>query len=246
MEFSNKIANKNHFIKSPGMTELYGVKLLDDLIFLEMKGILSAHLPGDASTKAARFKYTADSQRKILGELMVRAILASKHHLPNEKIHFVYSENSKPELQFVDNIHFNISHSGDWVVCAFSKMPVGVDVEKIKKVNFNIARRFFSDEEVNQLFALAPNEQSSFFFDLWTIKESYLKAIGTGLTQSLSSFSVRFCENDIHLMENENRIPVFIKNFQLDQKHKMSVCSFEGTFEEEFHQLYIDDLLNWI
>jgi len=228
------------------MTEIYGVKLLDDLRFLEMKGILSAHLPDDANIKADRFKFPAGVQRKMIGELMVRAILSGKHHIPNQNIHFEYSENSKPGLRFYQNIHFNISHSGEWVVCAFSALPVGIDVEKIRKVNFNIAKRFFSEEEVNQLFSLSTQKQVDFFFDLWTIKESYLKAIGTGLTRSLNSFTVRFSKNDLHLVEDEKRVPVYLRNFRLDRKHKLSVCSFEDTFADEFNQLYIDDLLSLI
>jgi len=228
------------------MTEIYGVKLLDDMRFLEMKGILSAHLPQDANLKAARFKFPVGAQRKILGELMVRAILSGKHHIPNEKIHFLYSDTNKPGLKFYENIHFNISHSGEWVVCAFSALPVGIDVEKIRKVNFNIARRFFSEDEVNQLFSLSTQKQLEFFFDLWTIKESYLKAIGTGLTRSLNSFTVRFGKNDLHLVEDEKRVPVFLRNLRLDRKHKLSVCSFEDTFANDFNQFYIDDLLSLI
>lgn len=228
------------------MTEIYGVKLLDDMRFLEMKGILSAHLPEDATSKAARFKFSTDVQRKILGELMVRAILAGKHNIPKENIHFRYSENSKPGLISYENIHFNISHSGEWVVCAFSALPVGIDVEKIRRVNFDIARRFFSEEEVNQLFSLSLPEQSEFFFDLWTVKESYLKAIGTGLTRLLNSFTVRFNETDIHLVEDGKRLPVFIRSFWLDRKHKLSVCSFENTFADKINQLYIADLLGLI
>jgi len=228
------------------MTEIYGIKLLDDLRFLEMKGILSAHLPEDSNLKAARFRFPAGAQRKMIGELMVRAILSVKHKFHNEEIYFEYSENSKPGLRFYENIHFNISHSGDWVVCAFSSLPVGIDVEKIRKVNFDIARRFFSDEEVNQLFSLPKRDQTEFFFDLWTIKESYLKAIGTGLTRSLNSFTVKFDDNDLHLVEDGERVRVFLRNLRVDRQHKMSVCSFEDEFVSEFNQLYIDDLLSMI
>lgn len=225
------------------MTEIYGIKLLDDLRFLELKGILSAHLPHNSSLKAEKFRNTADIQRKMLGELMIRAILCAKYKVPAGNIDFEYSENDKPALKSYDNIHFNISHSGDWVVCAFAEAPVGIDVEKIRKVNFGIAKRFFSEEEVKDLFSMPEHDQTDHFFDLWTIKESYLKAIGTGLTRSLSSFTVRFQPNDLHLVENENRVGVFIQSFKIDRKHKLSVCSFEDKFVPGFHQLFIDDLL---
>ncbi len=225
------------------MTEIYGIKLLDDLRFLEVKGILSAHLPNDSSLKAERFRNTSDIQRKMLGELMIRTILSAKYRVPPDKIEFEYSENDKPSLKSYNNIHFNISHSGEWVVCAFAEAPVGIDVEKIRKVNFGIARRFFSEEEINDLFSLPEHDQTDHFFDLWTVKESYLKAIGTGLTRSLSSFTVRFHPNDVHLIEDQHRVEVFIQSFKIDRRHKLSVCSFENKFVPGFQQLFIDDLL---
>ena len=101
------------------MVEIYGVKLLEETRFIELKSLLCANLPDGTVKKAARFKFTAGAQRQIFGELMVRAILCDKFHYQNSQISFEYSGNGKPFLKNNRNIHFNISHSGDWVVCAF-------------------------------------------------------------------------------------------------------------------------------
>jgi len=225
------------------MIELYGLKIIDDLQFLELKGLLSAHLPDASAKKSVQFKFQSDSQRQILGELMVRAVLCNHYHLNNELISFLYTDKKKPYLKNIDHIHFNITHSGDWVVCAFSNKPVGVDVEKVRKINLNIARRFFSEKETAILFSLPHKQQFEFFFDLWTLKESYLKALGTGLTKSLSSFTVEFSDNGIILMDGEEQIDVNLKQVKLDRIHKLSICGFEVDFPHELKRLYIDDLL---
>jgi 4'-phosphopantetheinyl transferase len=225
------------------MVQLYGIKLIEEARFIEIKGLLCSGLPESTAKKASRFQFNAGAQRQLLGELMVRAILCNKFHFQNSEISFDYHENGKPYLKASENAHFNISHSGDWVVCAFAQMPVGVDVEKVRRVNFDIARRFFSETEVDQLFSLPEKEQTGFFFDLWTLKESYLKALGTGLTKSLASFTVHHLGDDIFLYDETRKMDVYLKKFMPDKNHKLAVCSFEPEFPQPFVELYIDDLL---
>ncbi len=228
------------------MVNIYGVKVLDDLRFLELRGLISAYLPDESSIKASAFKHSVNAQRKIIGELLVRAVICSNFSLANEKILFQYSEYRKPFLKNHSNIHFNISHSGDWVVCALSAREVGIDVEKIRDLDFNIARRFFSVEEVKQLFAMPKELQLNYFFDLWTLKESYLKALGTGLTKPLSSFIVKFDKGNIVLHEGNHPVEVFFKKYRIDNKHKLSACSYEDSFIERMEIFFIDDLLRMI
>lgn len=228
------------------MVQIYGVKLLDDLRFLELKGLVSAYLPDDSSIKASKFKHAINAQRQIIGELLTRAAICNTFGLINRDILFQYNEYKKPFLSGQSNIHFNISHSGTWVVCALSKKEVGVDVERIREINFNIARRFFSVEEVEQLFALPKNLQLNYFFDLWTLKESYLKALGTGLTKPLSSFTVKEDQGNVELFEGNQQVEVFLKKYNIDNKHKLSACAFEDDFVEQMECLFIDDLLRMI
>ncbi len=228
------------------MVQLYGIKLIDEARFIEIKGLLCSALPESTAKKASRFRFNAGAQRQLLGELMVRAILCNKFHFQNSEVSFDYHSDGKPYLSGSENTHFNISHSGDWVVCAFSSLPVGVDVEKIRRVNFDIARRFFSAEETYQLFSLPENKQTGFFFDLWTLKESYLKALGTGLTKSLGSFTVHHNGDDILLYDGTRKMEVNLKKFMPDKNHKLAVCSFEPEFAQPFEELCIDDLLNMI
>ncbi len=226
------------------MIELYGCKLLDEIRFLEVRHLILSHLPAQSREEAARYRNVPDEQRKVLGELLVRAIIGKKLRLGTDKIEFTFSEKKKPLLLGHDALHFNISHSGDWVVAAFSEKPVGVDVEKIRKMNFGVAQRFFSPEEVAALLALPEKKQIEYFFELWTLKESYLKALGTGLTRPLNSFSIVRDKKGHTLMENNEQVEVFLRQIRLDRNHKLAVCGYEPEIGNRLTPLFIDDLVS--
>ena len=92
----------------------------------------------------------------------------------------------KPYLKDYPGVQFNLSHSGGWGVCALSKTAVGVDVEMVRPLRQQVAKRFFTPVEQEWL-SKRPAEE---FFRLWTRKESFTKALGKGLTLPLDSFSV--------------------------------------------------------
>ena len=92
-------------------------------------------------------------------------------------------------------LHFNISHTDKLVVLAVTvDQEIGVDVEYLLRSGktLEIASSFFSPSEVQQLLTLPPEKQKDRFFDLWTLKEAYIKACGMGLSISLDHFSYSF------------------------------------------------------
>jgi 4'-phosphopantetheinyl transferase len=98
----------------------------------------------------------------------------------------------KPMVKGAADFHFNLSHSGQWVVIAYGSSPVGIDVERIcwDSGKENLARRYFTADEQDYVFGQEPQRCAERFFEIWTAKESYLKYIGTGLRKALDSFSV--------------------------------------------------------
>lgn len=90
-------------------------------------------------------------------------------------------EQGKPYLTDTPNVHFSLSHSGSWVVCAVSDHPVGVDIQQYRSIRLNVANRFFHPDEVQYLSTLTPAERENAFYTLWALKESYVKADGRGL-----------------------------------------------------------------
>lgn len=90
-----------------------------------------------------RYRYPEDASRTLIGEVLARHIISETFHLPNEQIRFTEGRYGKPAAEGLNDFHFNISHSGKWIVCGAGAQPIGVDVEKIKPINFDIAKRFF-------------------------------------------------------------------------------------------------------
>lgn len=225
------------------MVKVYGVKLIDDTRFLEMKGLMQACLPHEVCVAASAFRHMAVMQRKVLGELLLRALVNRDHNVSSHEIRIAYNAKKKPYLESHPHIHFNISHSGQWVVIAFSDKQVGVDVEKIRNVNLNVAKRFFSEDEKNRLFSLPAKHQLPYFFDLWTLKESFLKAIGTGLTRPLKSFTILQSSGGFELDSAGEYQEATLGQIPLARDYKLSVCSFEKEIDKRFTPLFINDLL---
>lgn len=101
--------------------------------------------------------------------------------------HFEHGKRGKPFLPDVSP--FNLTHAGDYAVLALSKEAVGVDLERIRAINWSrVAERFFHPDE--QRFLAESADPQTTFFTIWTLKESYLKAEGQGFSVSPSSFSV--------------------------------------------------------
>ncbi len=100
-------------------------------------------------------------------------------------------EYGKPFLRNYPEMHFNLSHSGNMVMCVIGDTPIGCDVQEMSNaVDERIAERYFSKTEQAAFLAAQENKRRRLFFRLWTLKESFLKATGYGIRVPLSSFSI--------------------------------------------------------
>ncbi len=227
------------------MTEIFAIKLIADDLFVAKKEGLLKLLPSESQEAILRHKTKKGAQRTLLGDLLSRKLISPEISKPIHEIQYKKSIKGKP---YLDNlpIHFNISHSGEWVVIAIADIEVGIDVEVLREVNYRVATRFFSKEENDLLEQLNGNEKLKLFFDFWTIKESYLKLLGTGLTKSLSSFSIVRNNNIFGLKEDSNNQhePVFFRQYNLASDYKLSVCSYNDDFALEPKMITVEDLFN--
>lgn len=98
-------------------------------------------------------------------------------------------ENGKPILTDTP-YYFNISHSGNVVICVLSDSEVGVDIEEVKctKNIENIAKRYFTEDEYNEVLGALDEEKHQLFTRIWTEKESYTKYLGLGISKKFSEF----------------------------------------------------------
>lgn len=100
---------------------------------------------------------------------------------------FSFYANGKPYLPNHPEIHFNISHSFDYAICAFSDNDIGADIEKIRCIPENTVKKALCDKEYNKCLCDTGKISFENFFDFWTRNESYLKMTGKGIAVDLKS-----------------------------------------------------------
>ena len=141
-------------------------------------------------SRADRYLHKEDARRCIFAHGLLRYALRSA--LDTDQISPVRTASGKPFIPDREDFHFNLSHSGRWVVIAWASRPVGIDVETLlmDESKENLARRFFHADEQAYLFSVSGEDRAKRFYEIWTKKESYLKYLGTGINRPLDSFSV--------------------------------------------------------
>ncbi len=186
----------------------------------------------EKQVKINRFRRYEDAQRSLFAELLLRNVLCLKLNIPNESIAFGQNEYGKPFISNFTGVHFNLSHSHDWVVCAVSDMPVGIDIEVVKPIDLDIAKRFFSAGEYENLVSKKEHERVQSFFEYWTLKESYIKAWGRGLSAPLNSFTIKTNFPEIKVLTDNEYSRCFFRQYNIDNSYKMAVCSEKEDFPE--------------
>ncbi len=229
------------------MTEIFAVSLLGEDVFEAMKPDLLKRVPEATRQKILSFARCNDSQRSLLGELLARHLLTKTTGLVLPEYPFTIGEKGKPVPDGHKGIHFNISHSGLWVAVALSPASVGVDVERMRKVPEGVAHRFFSETE-NKMLQNAANdyEKAEIFFTLWTLKESFIKALGKGLTKSLSSFTIVETGHKQYRLDNDPEAEgYFLKTFEFCEGYKLSACAANNEFCDSVKIINTNELVDF-
>ncbi|MCR5823701.1 MAG: 4'-phosphopantetheinyl transferase superfamily protein [Lachnospiraceae bacterium] len=92
------------------------------------------------------------------------------------------SSKGKPFLPDHPDVHFNLSHSGNYVVCAFADKTVGIDIEEIRPVKPSLIKFSLSKHEMAEYEATPDEFREQKFYEMWTSKEAFLKHIAKGLS----------------------------------------------------------------
>jgi len=157
----------------------------------------SARLLSDGEReRARRFAFDRDRNRFIVVRALLRQLLAARLGVPPEAVELASGTRGKPVLAgrfAASNLRFNVSHCEDVVVYAFSSgREVGVDVEAVRTLSDadDVAARWFSPREYARYRALEPGDRPLGFFQCWTRKEAFIKALGEGLYHPLDRFDV--------------------------------------------------------
>lgn len=155
-------------------------------------GLLST----DELRQQRRFYFERDRHRYLVTRAMVRTVLSKYAPIAPKEWQFATNPYGRPEVANEDagaqRIAFNLSHTSGLIVLGVARdRAIGVDVENAReqRAAVEIADRFFAPDEVAALRALSPAEQPQRFFELRTLKESYIKARGMGLSIPLDRFA---------------------------------------------------------
>jgi 4'-phosphopantetheinyl transferase len=189
---------------------------------------------------AKRFLYEKHQNNFIVSRGILRILLGKYLNLAPEKI--VFQKNSHGKLFLENNlISFNLAHSHEIVLYAFTVTKhIGIDIEFIRE-NMpykEIAGRFFSSQEIAELFSLPPEKQIPAFFNGWARKEAFIKAIGLGLSYPLSKFSVDLSTT------TQKKIPIYIydEKFAKQNWQLFALCPTEHYAAAMVVENGIDDI----
>lgn len=185
-------------------TSLQGLTLSDDDVHVWCVSLqqpihiieqLDCLLSSDEKARAARYHFDYLQQSFIMARGILRILLAGYLNLQPAQIEFTYLRAGKPRLSenLKKSIFFNLSHSHELVLYAFSPTRnVGIDIEHIRPIEDlrQISENNFSATENLELKTLPAEKISEGFFNCWTRKEAYIKAIGDGISFPLQQFDV--------------------------------------------------------
>ena len=116
----------------------------------------------------------------------VKQRVAEKFNIDVNEIEIAKDQNGKPFIENLKGVFFNVSNSNELQAVAISDSPVGVDIEKVRKANLSVAKRFCKEEYE---YIIREDSQNR-LFEVWTKKEAYLKYTGKGIKGGLDSFNV--------------------------------------------------------
>lgn len=184
----------------------------------------------DRVKKSDKFRYQKDKKLSIGVEILLNHAL-SKIGIFNPL--FGTDIYGKLFLKNYSDIYFNITHSENYVACAVSDSPVGVDIEYIHEIDLNIAKNYFFGSEYEHI--MNNKDKKRIFFQLWVLKESYMKMTGLGFRLALNEFAIQI-NDEINLIGHENEYKWGLWNI-IGSEYMLGVCSKSKVCEPELINL---------
>jgi len=192
---------------------------------------IKKYVSKDRWETSKKYFHLKDKQLHMGSEALLNYIL-KKINIENPL--YDITKYGKPFLKNYPGINFNISHSEKYVFCGVSNQAIGVDIEYHQNIDLNIAKTNFHKEEYD--YIINSENKIKSFYDIWTLKESYLKMEGLGLNLDLNSFIINIIKNNIQITFNEE-IPNSLDkkiNFKLwnikdnqNKNYSLGVCALK-------------------
>lgn len=161
-------------------------KFTDELFFTAYQA-----MEEERQQKADRYKHIQNRKLCVFSDFILREMLKEDFGVCNPE--FYIEQSGKPALKG-GTLHFNISHSKNYIACAVDTKPVGIDIETYRGISAPLIKRVCTKEELEYIFKdskeINNTDTVRRFFSVWTAKEAYLKCTGKGLSGGLKGICV--------------------------------------------------------
>lgn len=196
-------------------------KLDEEAVFGRCYNSLSAY----RREKADKVKFPEDKKRSVAAGMLLNRGL-SEYGLRECDMVYGTNRNGKPFFREYPQIRFSLSHSGEYVMAAFSDVEIGCDIQQMKHTDLKIAHRFFAPEEYRYVTGWEEADaQEEAFYRIWVLKESFLKAVGTGMALSMTDFSIQIQDGHIiGVKQNVNHKKYTFGEYDLMEGYKAACC----------------------
>lgn len=222
------------------MVEVYSINIQTPISNAEYSNCLRI-VSEEKRIQIDRFLSSQDAKRSLFGELLIRYLVSTKLDIRNSNIFIEKDKFGKPFLKINKSFYFNISHSGDWVVCAISEKMIGIDVEQIQTIDLTIAKQCFSQKEYNDIEEKTSEERLEAFYTYWTLKESYIKLLGKGFFLPLNSFKF-IKESDSYVLDEDNNGFKFFST-RYKNEYMLAIACKDNIKSLKIQELKVSELL---
>lgn len=186
---------------------------------------LEKKLTAKEKMKASKYLHQKDRNSFIIGQACTKKLVAQYLNIEVSQVIFQIGMNGKPYIPIHHKLHFNLSHSGEWVFIAFGSQELGIDLEKI-------AGNFITDSLLEQCFhsnelkvIKESCDPTAEFFKFWTRKEAFLKATGIGIVETLNHFTCLDQYQEFMFPSLFNKTNWQLRSFFMDQSYAVSICT---------------------
>ncbi len=186
---------------------------------------------GDKREYEYRFSQASDNRRKQamrgsnIQNIASAAVLDdafSAHGFRERDAELIYGQYGKPYVKD-KSIFFNLSHSGEYAVCAVSDREVGIDIQEMGALKMKVARRYFTENECKYILSQPDSDKAAdMFYRLWSLKESFVKAVGLGINLPFKSFEI-IPEKKVMVLHTFNEKKYKFTERDIDN-YKLAVC----------------------
>lgn len=225
----------------PGQAIDIWLTYYDDIVSDQHLTMLRSLLSDDEVSQEGRFYFADDRKRYLVTRAMVRMLLSRHAKIAPRDWKFSKNPYGRPVIAgtlveshaHVRGLCFNVSHTRGVIAVAIARdRELGIDIEhtNARHVSLDVAHHFFSPIEVSELSCVPPDRQQDRFFEYWTLKESYIKARGMGLSLPLDHFSFGFSppgtvdlSTDADLQDRADRWSFW--QYRLSTDYLMAICA---------------------